>query len=254
MSNEKRPKAETENEELARLREENALLKRGNPQWTHDEEIRHLAALPVLDPAHARTLLPQRWVALQERGSWTCAIYLCTLGTKSPHYRLTKIDWPPWLDPTQGPALRIWDAAQRVVDRKTLGIVPEPYKRAAILAIEAGNFKPSVSGYSHEEIAGAFHEIFGKGRIGHHNRIKSLVQPVMRLAGLLTEEARPLCPYFQVLEEGKPLPQEWLDLHRPTDVDPIVYEMEAPIPAPPEPADAYKPPTTPASLAGPGRY
>ena len=192
--------------------------------------------------------LPQRWVALQERGSWTCAIYLCTLGTKSPHYRLTKISWPDWLPADQGPAVRPHEDAQRVVDMATLrGFVPEMHRREAILSMQSGEFRAERSSFSYDEIAASYHELFGHGKRGDHARMTRLHQPVRRLAGLLTEEARHYCTYFEFLEENQPIPQAWFDLLLPTGKDVVaVYEVEAPIPAPPAPPQEYKPRPPPA--------
>ncbi len=201
--------------------------------------------------------LPQRWVALQERGSSTCAIFMATLGTKSPHYRLTKMDWPHWVPADQGPAIRLHPDAKRVVDLASMRSgVPEMYRREAILAMENGTFDASKSSFSYEEIAAARHGYFGHGKRGDHARITRLHQPVRRLAGLTDPEALPLCTYFEWLEEGQPIPQAWFDLLAPTGSDLLVYEVETPIPSTIDPAkDLFdNPPAKPSPPTGPGRY
>lgn len=254
------PEGAVDTAELARLREENALLKRGNPNWTADEHIRHLASLPLWDPAHARPLQPQKWIALQSLACGTVAIMLAALKTNSRDYRFIKADLPPWIDATMGPAMKLHPDARRVVDKATMGAcgIYDAWLRDAVLRMDAGNYEHTpLSAAPYSQVAATHHEIFGKGKKGHQARIERLERPTYQLQGLTLEQARPLLSYFRELVEGEPLPQEWLDLTKETGVDRIVYEtprLEPAPPLPPEMRDQYQPATPPASHVGPGRY
>ena len=250
--------------ENARLREELAraegrasgLVEAGaDPRWTYNELTGDLGSRPITDPAHYRPMLPTIWIALQHRACHSAAIMMAVLGTRSPHHRITKVDLPPWIDASAGPALRYHPDAQRVVDRTTLSIIPETWTREAVMRMDRGDYThSSLSAVPYAQVAEVHHGLFGKGRKGHQARIQRLQQPIYYLQGMTTEQAKPFCSFWRELAEGDPLPEEWLASTKETGAEVVVYEA-AYVPPPPEPQrDDYKPPTPPASHLGPGRY
>jgi hypothetical protein len=225
-------------EENAHLRAENARMRerlaiKGEGPLVRADLIHDIHTTPLSDPAFQsggrffREPHQQQHAAVVSRACGTGAILLCVIDTKSRgRLRAIKAELPSTVPATLGPAVRINLHAQDEVDRELLGAL-DPQLARAIVEMDRGTYRQELSSYSYEHVATTHHELFGKGKRGHHNRMVRLHMPIGRMAGLIEPELRQLSSYFEWLEPGATeLPKAWLEACSTPDVGPV-YEAPA---------------------------